>query len=79
MNVLIHFIYGGTLDFPDKANVGYVWFFNDFKYKSINILWLLLCWALFKSVNGVEASILLSILPILCVFWEYLKIVSHLI
>ncbi|XP_061042298.1 BTB/POZ domain-containing protein 8 isoform X1 [Eubalaena glacialis] len=24
MNVLIHFIYGGTLDFPDKANVGYI-------------------------------------------------------
>ncbi|XP_007468593.1 PREDICTED: BTB/POZ domain-containing protein 8 isoform X2 [Lipotes vexillifer] len=24
MNVLIHFIYGGTLDFPDKANVGQI-------------------------------------------------------
>lgn len=24
MNVMMHFIYGGTLDFPDKANVGYV-------------------------------------------------------
>uniref|UniRef100_A0A452R685 BTB/POZ domain-containing protein 8 n=1 Tax=Ursus americanus TaxID=9643 RepID=A0A452R685_URSAM len=24
MNVMMHFIYGGTLDFPDKANVGYI-------------------------------------------------------
>ncbi|KAK2499740.1 hypothetical protein MC885_004256 [Smutsia gigantea] len=24
MNVMIHFIYGGTLDFPDKANVGQI-------------------------------------------------------
>lgn len=37
MNVMMYFIYGGTLDFPDKANVGYVLIFNDFKYKSINI------------------------------------------
>lgn len=37
MNVMMSFIYGGTLDFPDKANVGYVLFFNYFKYKSINI------------------------------------------
>ena len=37
MNIMMHFIYGGTLDFPEKANVGYVLFFNDFKYKNINI------------------------------------------
>ncbi|XP_073752411.1 BTB/POZ domain-containing protein 8 isoform X5 [Callorhinus ursinus] len=24
MNVMMHFIYGGTLDFPDKANVGWI-------------------------------------------------------
>ncbi|XP_036056506.1 BTB/POZ domain-containing protein 8 isoform X2 [Onychomys torridus] len=24
MNVVMHFIYGGTLDFPDKANVGHI-------------------------------------------------------
>lgn len=45
MNVMMYFIYGGTLDFPDKANVGYVLLFNDFKYKSIKIFWLLLCGA----------------------------------
>lgn len=42
MNVMMYFIYGGTLDFPDKANVGYVLFFNHFKYKSIDTLWCLL-------------------------------------
>lgn len=35
MNVMMHFIYGGILDFPDKANVGCVLLFNDFKYRSI--------------------------------------------
>lgn len=35
MNVVMHFIYGGTLDFPDKANVGYVLLFKrKFKRKS---------------------------------------------
>lgn len=43
MTVMMHFIYGGTLDFPDKANVGYVLLFSDFKYKSFNTLWFLLC------------------------------------
>lgn len=33
MDIMMHFIYGGTLDFPDKANVGYVLLFNNFKYK----------------------------------------------
>ena len=31
MNVMMHFIYGGTLDFPEKANVGYVLLFGKFK------------------------------------------------
>jgi hypothetical protein len=35
---MMHFIYGGTLDFPDKANVGYVLHFNKFRYKNVNIL-----------------------------------------
>jgi hypothetical protein len=34
MNVMMHFIYGGTLDFPEKANVGYVLLFGKFKHKS---------------------------------------------
>lgn len=31
---MMHFIYGGTLDFPEKANVGYVLLLGKFKHKN---------------------------------------------
>lgn len=34
MSVMMHFIYGGTLDFPEKANVGYVLLLGKFKHKN---------------------------------------------
>lgn len=74
MSVMMYFIYGGTLDFPEKANVGYVLFLIILNIKVLVFFWLLLCWAMFQSISEVEASLLLPVLPYLMCIWEYLKI-----
>lgn len=68
MNVMMYFIYGGTLDFPDKANVGYVLIFNlNIKVLIFLTSALLSC---FQSVGEVEALLLLPLLPYLVCIWE---------
>lgn len=79
MNVMMHFIYGGTLDFPDKADVGYVLLVMIFSIKVLILFYFSFVAIIFQSVSKIESSLFLPLLPYVVCVWGYLKTINHCI
>lgn len=83
MNVMMHFIYGGTLDFPDKANVGYVLLLIILNVKVLiflaSVLLSYVSKCHFETNFEIKALLLFLLLSYLVCVWEYLKIISYCI